>query len=105
MSLNSRLTPIYSAGMEFSVLGPLLPSHITRPAQRRLLSILLLHHGSDVDRDVLIDRMWGEHPPSAARNALHVHINGLRKVIPDDAIATTTHGYRIDPGGEIRIKS
>ncbi|MFV1962886.1 MAG: BTAD domain-containing putative transcriptional regulator, partial [Acidimicrobiia bacterium] len=85
--------------MALGVLGPLLPNHITRPAQRRLLSILLLRQGSDLDRDLLIDCMWGNEPPRSARNALQVHINGLRRAIPDDVIATTTHGYRIVPDG------
>ncbi|VAV92706.1 hypothetical protein MNBD_ACTINO02-1514 [hydrothermal vent metagenome] len=79
------------------VLGPLLPTHITRPAQRRLLSVLLLHAGTDLDRDYLFECMWGNDPPRSARNALHVHISGLRSAIPDDIIATTAHGYRIDP--------
>lgn len=81
------------------VLGPLLPDLITRPAQRRLLSVLLLRQGSDLSRDRLIDCMWGNEPPRSARNALHVHINGLRKVIPDDVIATTSQGYRIESDG------
>ncbi len=86
-----------SKHMALSVLGPLLPDHITRPAQRRLLSILLLHRGFDLDRDLLVDRMWGNKPPRSVRNALHVHINRLRMAIPDAVITTTTQGYRIDP--------
>ncbi len=79
------------------VLGPLLPTHITRPAQRRLLSVLLLHPGMDLDRDYLFECMWGNDPPRSARNALHVHISGLRSAVLDDIIATTARGYRIDP--------
>ncbi len=90
---------VRSRHMALGVLGPLLPKHITRPAQRRLLSILLLRGGSDLDRDLLIDCMWGDKPPRSARNALHVHISGLRRAIGDDVIATTTHGYRINPDG------
>ncbi|NOX21489.1 MAG: AfsR/SARP family transcriptional regulator [Actinobacteria bacterium] len=82
---------------ELGVLGPLFPAHITRPAQRRLLSVLLLHRGTDLDRDYLSECMWGDHPPLSARNALHVHISGLRSTIRVDIIATTVHGYRIDP--------
>lgn len=78
------------------VLGPLLPAHITRPVQRRLLSVMLLHRGTDLDRDYLFECMWGNHPPRSMRNALHVHISGLRSAIADDIIATTGHGYRID---------
>jgi len=84
----------------FGVLGPLLPCNITPPAQRRLLSILLLGRGLDLDRDVLFERMWGHDPPRSARNALHVHISRLRTAVPDGIIATTTYGYRIDLGDD-----
>ncbi|MFV2000251.1 MAG: BTAD domain-containing putative transcriptional regulator, partial [Acidimicrobiia bacterium] len=85
--------------MTLGVLGPLLPESITRPSQRRLLSILLLHRDFNIDRDRLIDCMWGHRPPRSARNALHVHISALRKAISGDVIATTTDGYRIDLNG------
>ncbi len=85
--------------MAFGVLGPLLPDSITRPSQRRLLSILLLHHGSNIDRDRLIDYMWGHRSPQSARNALQVHIGALRKAIPRDVIVTAIRGYRIDVDG------
>jgi DNA-binding SARP family transcriptional activator len=82
-------------------LGPLLPAQITRPAQRRLLCVLLLHRGTDLDRGYLFECMWGNQLPRSARNALHVHISGLRSAIADDIIATTAHGYRIDPDDEM----
>jgi len=82
--------------MALGVLGPLLPNSITRPSQRRLLSILLLYSGSAIGRDRLIDHMWGHRPPRSARNALHVHINALRKLVPRDVIRTSMQGYRVD---------
>lgn len=82
--------------MQVGVLGPLIPAGITRPAQRRLLSILALERRG-ISRDRLIDRMWGEAPPKSARNALHVHVNGLRQLLPEDAIETTGSGYRLGP--------
>ncbi len=85
----------YGSRVMLGILGPLLPDDITAPAQRRLLSILVLHRDSGIDRELLVDRMWGNEPPRSARNALYVHINGLRKAVPDDIIATTPNGYRI----------
>jgi len=93
------MASVYGGWMSLGVLGPLLPSSITRPAQRRLLSILLLHRDATIDRDRLIDCMWGHRPPRSALNALHVHISALRKAIPRDVIATTVHGYRVDLDG------
>lgn len=86
----------YGSRVMLGILGPLIPDDITRPAQRRLLSILILTRGSAIDRDLLVDRMWGTDPPQSARNALHVHLNGLRKALSRDMISTTASGYRID---------
>jgi predicted ATPase/DNA-binding SARP family transcriptional activator len=85
----------YGSRVMLGILGPLIPDDITRPAQRRLLSILILARESTIDRDLLVDRMWGTDPPQSARNALHVHLNGLRKALPQDIISTTASGYRI----------
>ena len=48
------------------------------PKQRALLAILLLHANQPVQRDVLIDRLWGEHPPAGAEHAVNVYIWRLR---------------------------
>ena len=62
------------------------------PAQRRLLSILLLNPRQAWTAETLIERMWGDDPPASARNALQVHIGGLRRWLP---IETTDTGYRL----------
>jgi predicted ATPase/DNA-binding SARP family transcriptional activator len=85
---------------EVKVLGPLQVAVGGRvvqlpPAQRRLLSILLVDTGRSLSTDELIDRMWGEEPPTTARTALQVHVSKLRRVVP---LETTTNGYRIEPG-------
>jgi peptide/nickel transport system substrate-binding protein len=49
--------------------------------QRALLAILLLHANQPVQRDVLIDRLWGEHPPAGAEHAVNVYIWRLRKAL------------------------
>ncbi len=87
--------------MALGILGALLPRYVTRPAQRRLLSILVLERGHDLERDCVIDRMWRGKPPASARNALHVHINGLRSTLPANLITTTPGGYRFDLDGQV----
>ena len=94
--LNRDMALRYGSRVMLGILGSLIPDNITRPAQRRLLSILILGRGSAIDRDLLVDRMWGTDPPQSARNGLHVHLNGLRKALPQDIISTTASGYRID---------
>ena len=49
--------------------------------QRALLAILLLHANQPVPRDVLADRLWGEHPPVDAEHAVNVYIWRLRKAL------------------------
>jgi hypothetical protein len=38
-----------------------------------LLAVLLLHAGTVVSADRLIDELWGEEPPETARNVLQVY--------------------------------
>ena len=42
--------------------------------QRALLAVLLLHVNQPVHRDVLVDQLWGEHPPAGAGHAVNVYI-------------------------------
>jgi ABC-type transport system substrate-binding protein/DNA-binding SARP family transcriptional activator/streptogramin lyase len=51
------------------------------PKQRALLVILLLSANLPVSRDVLVDRLWGEHPPSGAQHTLEVYVSRLRKTL------------------------
>ncbi|HEX5589289.1 MAG TPA: BTAD domain-containing putative transcriptional regulator [Candidatus Limnocylindrales bacterium] len=66
-----------------------------RPAQRRLLSILLLDPGGTLDRDALLDRMWGEAVPPTGSVALGVHLSGIRRAAPG-LVVTASSGYRAD---------
>ena len=49
--------------------------------QRALLAILLLHANRPVHRDVLVNQLWGEHPPAGAEHAVNVYISRLRKTL------------------------
>jgi predicted ATPase/DNA-binding SARP family transcriptional activator len=87
------------------VLGPLevsrdgVPVRLGAAKQRALLGLMLIRRG-DVDRDVLIDALWGERPPKGAKNTLQVYVSSLRKVLGPGAIETTPAGYRLqlEPG-------
>src|SRR5262249_904350 len=65
--------------------------------QRALLAILLLHANQAVHRDVLIDQLWGEHPPAGADHAVGVYIWRLRKTLDPVAgspcVLTRAGGY------------
>jgi DNA-binding SARP family transcriptional activator len=60
-----------------------------------VLALLLLRANEPVDRDELIDRLWGEDPPPTAKAALHNAVSALRKALGEKAIETVGTGYRM----------
>ncbi|MGI8658023.1 MAG: ATP-binding protein [Candidatus Limnocylindria bacterium] len=90
--------------MRFTVLGELrviARSEIilSRPAHRRLLSLLLLEADRGVETDVLIDRFWGEEPPETAKAALQTYVSQLRRLLGERMIVTLDSRYRLDLRG------
>ena len=73
--------------MDFRILGPLeVTTNGERLAlggrrQRALLAILLLHADRVVSRDRLIEALWADDPPGAARHAVEVNVSRLRKTL------------------------
>jgi DNA-binding SARP family transcriptional activator/tetratricopeptide (TPR) repeat protein len=51
------------------------------PRQRGLLVILLVEVNRLVSVESLIDRVWGQHPPLAARDTLYTDISRLRRAL------------------------
>lgn len=87
--------------LEFRLLGELEVLRDGRPLAikgrrlRALLETLLLRVGEPVAREVLIDAVWGERPPSDAQGSLKVAVHRLRALIGDDVVATTATGYAL----------
>jgi YVTN family beta-propeller protein len=89
--------------MEFRVLGALevredgdRPIHLGAGKQRAALAILLLHANEVVSTERLIDELWGESPPKAARKALQVYVTHLRKALGSERIRTQAPGYVLE---------
>src|SRR5215470_6475493 len=76
-----------AALIEYRLLGPIEVGlngdalDIGGRKQRALLAILVLSANVPVPRDVLIDRLWGEHPPVGAQHTLEVYVSRLRKAL------------------------
>jgi WD40 repeat protein/DNA-binding SARP family transcriptional activator len=98
--------------MDFRILGPLRAldegQEVTPRGtkQRALLALFLLHANETLSTDLLIDELWGEHPPTTATKTVQVHISHLRKTLgrgdgngSDGLIVTRDHGYelQLDP--------
>jgi DNA-binding SARP family transcriptional activator len=85
--------------MEFRLLGAFevwdngQPVEITGSKRRALLALLVLRANEVVRSELLVDALWGEHPPRNAASALHTHVSRLRKTLGADTIARREWGY------------
>ncbi|MFD6363210.1 BTAD domain-containing putative transcriptional regulator [Streptomyces roseolus] len=66
--------------------------------QRCVLAALLVDAGRPVTVDRLIDRVWADHPPQRARDALYSYLSRLRRALahasdPETEIARRGGGY------------
>src|SRR5919198_3939452 len=94
--------------MDFRILGPIEvradgePITLGGPKQRALLAILLLSANRVVSRDRLVEELWADDPPAAARHAVEVNVSRLRKALGANGavLVTRAPGYvlRVAPG-------
>ncbi len=69
------------------------------PRQRTLLAILLVEANRLVTVEVLIDRIWGDHPPARASHALYADVSKLRRALAPACglrVVRRTGGYAIE---------
>jgi len=78
------------------------PVAIGQARRKAVPAVLLVEANGVVPADRLIDRVWGEEPPSRARSVLRTHLSKLRQALDRTGITFTWHdtGYllTIDPG-------
>jgi len=92
--------------VEFQILGPLQVLRDGRavepgsPKQRALLLNLLVHHGTVVSRDRLIEDLWAGSPPSTGLGVLQNYVSQLRKALGPGVVATRGTGYALDVAPE-----
>ncbi|MFD4294319.1 BTAD domain-containing putative transcriptional regulator [Rhodococcus sp. NPDC058505] len=73
--------------------GSLVP--LPGPRARTLLVALARTPGRVRGASALIEDVWGDDPPRSPTNALHTQISRLRSALPDGAVESTAHGYRL----------
>ncbi len=90
----------YRRRMEFRLLGSLEvsengggPIPLGGPKQRAVLAHLLIRANHLVRTEVLIDEVWGEEPPEAARNSLQSYASHLRKALGPERLDGSRAGY------------
>jgi len=70
---------------------------VTGAKLRALVAVLALHAGRAVPADQLVDALWGEDPPSAARNGLQGLVSKLRRALGSSSlVAMRGGGYVLD---------
>ena len=88
--------------MEFQVLGPLQvvdggqPLSLGGRRQRLVLACLLARANRPVTTATLIDEVWGDDPPEAARNSLQSYVSHLRKALGTDRLVNAPGGYVLE---------
>ncbi len=88
--------------MEVRVLGPVQAidgDHVIEigPKERVLLARIAAARGRSVTDSVLVDVLWGDRPPPAARKTLQGYVHRLRRALGDGAIIRADAGYRLSP--------
>jgi WD40 repeat protein/DNA-binding SARP family transcriptional activator len=91
--------------MEFRLLGPIevvedgRARSIGGPKQRTVLAHLVLRANHVVAPDRLIEEVWGEDPPPAARSTLRGYLSHLRTALGPGRLERRSGGYvlRADP--------
>nr|WP_255523749.1 AfsR/SARP family transcriptional regulator [Terrabacter sp. MAHUQ-38] len=93
--------------MDVRLLGPVRllrdghPVSLGGAKQRAVLALLALEAPRAVSLDSIVDGIWGDAPPTTARNAVQVYVSGLRRALAgDDArIERSGETYRlVGPG-------
>ncbi|MBG0566351.1 AfsR/SARP family transcriptional regulator [Actinoplanes aureus] len=91
--------------LTFGVLGPLEIRAggelitVKAPKQRALVASLVLRAGRNSSLAELYAALWGDEQPADPKAAVHNYVRRLRRLLGEDAIETTSSGYRlaIDP--------
>lgn len=85
--------------MKFQLLGPLEVENeagripLGGPKQRLVLAHLILRANSVVSAELLIDEIWGDEPPDAARPSLQSYVSHLRKALGSARLEGRSPGY------------
>ena len=102
--------PASSAALEIRILGTLRvrrngavlgAQHLGGPKPRQILELLLLHLGTPVSKERLIELLWEGHPPAEAQPTLESYVCVLRRHLQPGAgrtgpLRTVNGGYVMD---------
>jgi DNA-binding SARP family transcriptional activator/tetratricopeptide (TPR) repeat protein len=87
--------------MEFRLLGEVQvlaagrPLDLGTPRQQAVLAALAVNPGRPVPIGTLVDRVWGDDPPTEARNVLYSHLSRIRQLFKQAAALGDTIAVRL----------
>ncbi|MFN0089005.1 MAG: BTAD domain-containing putative transcriptional regulator [Acidimicrobiales bacterium] len=90
--------------MQFAILGALRivdddgELDLRAPKLRVLLALLLIHGGSPVSLDTIVDALWGDAEPDGAESTVYVYVSRLRRLLGRDLVITGPAGYALRLG-------
>ena len=95
--------------MELRILGPVTAAHngspvsLGGPRQRATLALLVLRANTVVSTDRLVDDLYGDEPPAAARKSLQSFVANLRREInrEDEILIGRRPGYLLEAGSDL----
>ncbi|KAB1948552.1 tetratricopeptide repeat protein [Micromonospora sp. ALFpr18c] len=88
-----------SDNLRFQILGPLrfwrdgIEVNPGPQQQRLLLALLLARAGRPISTDSLIELIWGNGAPAAARNVIHKYVGALRRLMEPTLSVRQTGSY------------
>lgn len=109
---SARAVGVVEVVMDFQILGPLRvvsgsgPVSVGGVKPRTLLAALLVHRGSVVSTDRLVEALWADRPPPRAISALRAYVSRLRSVFEQagdgPSLRFQARGYVLDvPAGRV----
>jgi DNA-binding SARP family transcriptional activator len=89
--------------VRFQILGPLVVEadtgtvNLGGPKPRAVLAVLLVHRGTVVSDDRLVEAVWSARPPRGALSSLRAYVSRLRTALGqgDDRLRHQPPGYRL----------
>jgi len=102
LSIHSHVVERESLPIEVAVLGPLQISvdgrweAVSTRQVARLTTILAGWPGELVERDRLVEGMWGDQAPNTVSNTLQAHVSQLRRIVGKDTVQCQGTSYRLD---------
>ncbi len=72
--------------------------------QRALLAALALSRGRAVSVDMIIDLLWGDHPPRSVSGTLQAYVAGLRRSLEPDRPARAPASVLVTEGGGYALR-